>query len=218
MVTLDLIVIATLLLAGLIGLLVGSIRIALWFGAWMGAGLVTVYGFPHARPLARKWIDSGFLADLAAVGMTFLVTLVILMVVSQLISNAVRGGAIGMADRSVGLILGLALGLAAASGALLAAGGLLNIPDDRSRQPDWIRKSRTAPILAWFGGYLVATVPDDWHRAAAQTPITPPSPAELGEAAKRLMTPIPDAVKPKEKSGYNDAERREMNRIFNSQR
>ena len=50
---LDLAVIAALVIAGLLGLWLGVVRVLLGIGSWIGAALLTVYGLPLLRPTAR---------------------------------------------------------------------------------------------------------------------------------------------------------------------
>ena len=213
---LDLAVIAALVIAGLLGLWLGVVRVLLGIGSWIGAALLTVYGLPLLRPTARGWIESPFLADLAAGAVVFLVGLVILTILTHLIAERVRGSALGAVDRSVGLVVGLALGIVIASGGFLVVERLLVDPDRSSERPDWIRGSRTAPLLGWSGRFMISLLPPEWRRASGTDDIAPGPPPDTGAEAERLMTPVPENPKPKEKSGYNRDERREMDRLFNS--
>ena len=213
---LDLAVLAALVIAGLLGLWLGVVRVLLGIGSWIGAALLTVYGLPLLRPTAREWIESPFLADLAAGAAVFLVGLVILTVLTHLIAERVRGSALGAVDRSVGLVVGLALGIVIASGGFLVVERLLVEPGQSSERPDWIQDSRTAPPLRWTGDFMISLLPLEWRRAAGMGDIVPLPPPDTGAEAERLMTPVPENPNPKEKSGYDRGERREMDRLFNS--
>ena len=213
---LDLAVIAAVLIAGLVGLWLGVVRVLLGIGSWIGAALATVYGLPLLRPTAREWIESPFLADLAAGGAVFLVALAILTVLTHLVAERVRGSALGAVDRSVGLVVGLALGILVASGGFVVVERLLVDPDGKGGTPDWIRTSRTAPVLGFAAGFAVSLLPQEWRQASGAADIAPAPPADAGDEARRLMTPVPENPGPKEKPGYNRDERREMDRLFNS--
>ena len=213
---LDLAVIAAIAVAGVLGLWLGVVRVLLGIGSWIGAAILTVYGMPLLRPTARGWIESPFLADLAAGGSIFLVGLVLFTILTHMIAERVRGTALGAIDRSLGLVAGLALGIVITSGSYLVAERLLDIPARESERPEWLRGSRTAPLLGWTARSLLALLPEEWRRASGAEDIAPVVPTDAGEEAKRLMTPVPEDPERKDKSGYSKDERREMDRLFNS--
>ncbi len=215
---LDLAVIAIVVLAALLGLWLGMVRVLLGIGSWIGAAILTVYGLPLLRPTARGWIESPLLADLAAGGSIFLVGLVVFTVLTHMIAERVRGTALGAVDRSLGLVAGLALGIVITSGTYLVAERLLDIPARESERPEWLRGSRTAPLLGWTARSLISLLPEEWRRASGAEDMAPAIPTDAGEDAKRLMTPVPEKPEPREKSGYSKDERREMDRLFNSNR
>lgn len=212
----DLAVIAAIVLAGLLGLWLGVVRVLLGIGSWIGAALATVYGLPLLRPVARGWIESPFLADLAAGAAVFVAALIALTVLTHLIAERVRGSALGAVDRSVGLLVGLALGILISSGGFVVVERLLVDPAQKGAPPDWIRTSRTAPLLGFTAGFVVSLLPQEWRQATGAAAVAPAAPPDAGEEARRLMTPVPENPEPEKKSGYNRDERREMDRLFNS--
>ena len=212
----DLAVIAAIAVAGILGLWLGVVRVLLGIGSWIGAAVLTVYGLPLLRPTARDWIESPFLAELAAGGSIFLVGLVLFTILTHTIAERVRGTALGAVDRSVGLVAGLALGIVITSGGFMVAERLLDIPARDSERPEWLRGSRTAPLLGWTAHSLLALLPEEWRRASGTEDLAPAVPTDAGEDAKRLMTPVPEKPERQDKPGYNKDERREMDRLFNS--
>ena len=61
--------VAALLVVGLsvlVAYLRGAIRELLTIATWLGAGVVAFYGFPYARELARRTMETEWLADAAA--------------------------------------------------------------------------------------------------------------------------------------------------------
>ncbi len=208
----DLIVIAAIALAALIGLWVGLVRMLLSVGGWIGAAAVTVYGFPYARPLAREMIEGALLSDIAAAGVLFVLSLVLFTTLSHLIAERVRGSVFGALDRSVGLVFGLSLGVVVTSTGFLVTQGLF----DGETPPEWMRSAKTVPVLAWSARKMLSAVPTDWRTTAGAAEAGPPSAAETGQAAKKLMTPAPQTTPPKDKIGYGRSERREMDRLFNA--
>ena len=208
----DLIVIAAVAFAALIGLWLGVVRMLLSIGGWVGAAAVTIYGFPYVRPLARDLIEGAFLSDLAAGGAIFIVTLVLLTMLSHAIAERVRGSVFGAVDRSVGLVFGLSLGVLVTSAGFLFIEGMLN----EERPPAWVQSSKTAPVLGWSARRILSVVPREWREAAGAAEPRRPTPAETGKAAEKLMTPAPQTGAPKTKLGYGKSERREMDRLFNA--
>ena len=86
----------------LISLMRGAARETLTLASWLGAGAVAWYGFGYARELARQTIETGWLADAAAFGASFVLPLVAFKVVAALLSDRVPGGGIGVIDRICG--------------------------------------------------------------------------------------------------------------------
>ena len=213
---LDLAVIGAIAVAALLGLWLGVVRVLLGIGSWVGAAILTVYGMPMLRPTARGWIESPFLADLAAGGAVFIVGLVLFTILTHLVAERVRGSALGAVDRSLGLVAGLALGIVITSGSYLVAERLLEIPARESERPEWLRGSRTAPLLGLTARSLLSLLPEEWRRASGADELAPAIPTDAGEDAKRLMTPVPEKPEQREKSGYSKDERREMDRLFNA--
>lgn len=213
---LDLIVIAAIVFASLIGLWLGVVRVLLGIGGWIGAAVITVYGFPFIRPLARSYIEGAFLSDLAAAGSIFIVSLVLLTILSHMIAERVRGSAFGAVDKSVGLIVGLALGILITSSGFLVMERVLNLPENESKRPKWVQNSKTAPVLGWSARAILSIVPKEWRRASGTDGAAVMSAEEIGKAAEKLMTPMPrlDAKNPK--AGYSSSERREMDRLINA--
>ncbi len=211
---LDLAVIAAVAVAGLLGLWLGVVRVLLGIGSWIGATLLTVYGMPLLRPTARGWIESPFLADLAAGAAVFAAGLVILTVLTHLVAERVRGSALGAVDRSLGLVIGLALGIVVASGSYLVVERLLVAPHRGSEQPEWLRTSRTVPLLAFSARFMISLLPPEWRPAIVADAAAPPP--DAGAEAERLMTPVPQDPGTKDNSGYSKDERREMDRLFNA--
>ncbi len=212
---LDLAVIAAVVVAGLLGLWLGVVRVLLGIGSWIGATLLTVYGMPLLRPTARGWIESPFLADLAAGAVVFAAGLVILTVLTHLVAERIRGSALGAVDRSLGLVVGLALGIVVASGSYLVVERLLVAPHRGSEQPEWLRASRTVPLLAFSARFMISLLPPEWRPAGVADAAAAPPP-DAGAEAERLMTPVPQNPGTKDRSGYSKDERREMDRLFNA--
>ncbi len=213
---LDIAVIGAVVVAGLLGLWLGVARILLGIGSWAGAAVLTVYGMPLLRPVARGWIESPLLADLAAAAAVFLTGLVFFTVLTHMIAERVRSGALGAVDRSVGLVAGLVLGISVASVGYLVFERMTAAPGPEGGPPAWVLESKTAPVLGWTGRFLFSLLPEEWRRAAGGDSAAPAPPLDADGAAKKLMIPVPENPEPKERPGYSQDERREMDRLFNA--
>ena len=88
---LDIIVIAVIALSALFAFARGFVKEALSIAAWVGAGLITLYGLPALRPVAQKYITTPLLAD-AVAGVTLFVVSLGLGLAAGLL--AVAGGSI----------------------------------------------------------------------------------------------------------------------------
>ena len=56
---------------------------------WVGAALVTIYGFSSIQPIAQQWISSKLLADAATGATLFLISLIVLTFFSHAITARV---------------------------------------------------------------------------------------------------------------------------------
>jgi membrane protein required for colicin V production len=108
--TIDIVVIAVVALSALIAFLRGFVREVLTIGSWLGASLVTLYGFPLAEGKFEQWISSKMAADIVCGVSLFLVSLIVFSIVSHIIAGFVRGSALTAVDRSLGLLFGLVRG------------------------------------------------------------------------------------------------------------
>ena len=87
---LDIIVLAVIALSALFAFARGFVKEALSIGAWIGAGLIALYGLPHARPFAKQFIANPTLAEIAAGAALFIVSLIVLSLVTSVIARRSR--------------------------------------------------------------------------------------------------------------------------------
>lgn len=205
----DMVVVGVVLLSGLIGFSLGLVRMVLSLLGWVGAALATLYGFRYVRPIAREWISVGFLADVAAGVGLFLAVLIILTMISHAIGQRVRGSALSALDRSLGLVFGLGLGAV-----MVSLGYLGLVWTDR---PDWVREARTRPLLEWGAAAVRTLAPPEWGGARKGSGRTTTGAEEAERALRRLMEPETKSPANRERQGYTDRERREMDRLIRGQ-
>jgi membrane protein required for colicin V production len=238
----DLIIIAILALSALLAFMRGFVREVLSIGAWVGAALATIYGFPILQPYARKYIEVALFADIAAGVAIFVLALILLTVLSHALSRNVRSSALGAVDRSLGLLFGLVRGAVLVCLAYLVMAWAIPQED----RPTWVAEARTLPLVQQGASLLLKILPEsalkqgeDAVGAAADgigqaidtgkavqtlTPSTPTAPATppatnggsggSGSGTGNGGSAAPDSGGASGTSGYNDAERKDLNRLL----
>jgi membrane protein required for colicin V production len=137
--TVDIVVIAVVAISALIAFLRGFVREVLTIGSWLGASLVTLYGFPLLQPKFEQWISSKLAADIVCGISLFLGSLIIFSILSHMVARFVRGSALTAVDRSLGLLFGLVRGAILVSLAYMLIFAL---------DPNILRGARTTPMMA----------------------------------------------------------------------
>jgi membrane protein required for colicin V production len=210
----DIGVACTLFLGALIGLAVGFVRGGLFVISWIGAGIVTLAGFSTVRPYARAHIDNPYLADFAGGAILFILTLIVFFLVSSVIGSWVRNSRLNALDRSLGMVAGL---LTAALALAAAYMGMEQIwkPED---QPKWIKEARSAPLVRTSAYMLNDALPADFKVLSRQASerVTQESRDLLDrkKAFDKLMQPIAKAPAGSDRDGYDDKERRSLERLI----
>jgi membrane protein required for colicin V production len=165
-----------------------------------------VFGYPHLAPSLEGLfgvIEPGPIANIAAGGAIFLVSLILFALIAGAISDRVQDSALGAIDRTLGLVFGLARGAALVCIAYIAA-AWLQPPD---RWPSWASEARTRPALEAGGTWIVRQLPPGLLPAPPRT--TPAAPS-----ATELMRP-PPAAAVERPDGYRPEERRDLDRLMN---
>lgn len=229
----DLVVLLVLGLSALLAFSRGLVREVLSIGAWVGAALATVYGFPHAQPIARAQIEIALLADIVAGVAIFVVALILLTLLSHALSRNVRDSALGALDRSLGLIFGLLRGAVLVVLAYLLMAWAVPLED----RPSWIQEARTLPLIERGADMLLALLPEsalsETRAAVEGAKATVDGAVEAGQALETLQNatdpaapegsgsaPAPagseaqDSAGGDDQSGYNDAERGDLERLL----
>jgi membrane protein required for colicin V production len=178
--------IAVLLVIGvsvLISLARGATREALAIVCWIGAGLVAWYAFADVRELARKTIETAWLADIAAFCVVFIVPLIGFKLVAAALADRLPGGPVAVVDRLAGAAFG------AARGALIVCGVYLGLslvltPD---QQPSWLSHALVLPYVKQGAGLLERFVPESVARnGKAAAELARRRTEQLGRTAREL--------------------------------
>lgn len=154
---LDIGLIVVVLLSALLSMLRGFTREVLAIASWAAAAAAAYYFHPLLLPTMKEYIPKDQLALAAAAGAIFFITLILVSIVTVRLSDVILDSKIGALDRSLGFVFGAGRGLLLCVVAYVFYGWL--VPP--KSQPEWVRASRTAPILQATGDQLIAMLPDD---------------------------------------------------------
>jgi len=180
--TVDIIVIAVVVLSALIAFLRGFVREVLTIGSWLGASLVTLYGFPLLQPKFEQWISSKLAADIACGISLFVATLIVFSIVSHMLARLVQGSALTAVDRSLGLLFGLVRGAILVSLAYMLIFAL---------DPNMLRGARTAPMMARGAEMLRDMAPKELaNDLPADLKLPPPPPPDSDPKHDTAAKPI----------------------------
>jgi membrane protein required for colicin V production len=212
----DLVVVGVVLISGLIALARGFVREVLSLVGWVGATLVTLWGFRYARPYAPDWVVRLQIADIATGVTLFLVSLIVFSLVSYGLSSLVRNSVLSALDRTLGFIFGLARGVALVALAYLALAWFFPTEEDRA----WMQQARTLPLIEKTADYLRRLAPPEFRsqtRAAGES--VGRGVKQMQEADKALRALGAGPSKPPAsvpESGYKADERRQVERLLQS--
>lgn len=195
--TVDIIVIAVVALSALIAFLRGFVREVLTIGSWLGASLVTLYGFPLLQPKFEQWISSKLAADIVCGISLFLGSLIVFSIISHMIARFVRGSALTAVDRSLGLLFGLVRGAILVSLAYMLIFAL---------DPNILRGARTTPMMARGAEILRDLAPKELaNDLPADLHLPPPPPPDGDPKHDTAAKPI-----------YNRKQNDDMQRLIDA--
>lgn len=176
----DLIAVAVLFASGVMALGRGFVREALTVTAFVAAALAALWTRPVIAGLLSGPIPSDLFANLAALGLVFLlVYLAVSFITSSLQKNVKSGEDVTTVDRMLGFAFGLIRGLV-----LLGLLALVFNNTLASGPPSWLTQARVYPLVDTTARLLQSLAPEgSW---ASQT--APDSEEELDrEALDRLI-------------------------------
>ena len=216
----DLVIVGVLLVSAVLAFARGFVHEVLSMAAWLGAAIAVVFGLPYARPIAGRFISLPLLADVAAGGVIFIVALLALSLLTRAISRRVQGSALNAVDRSLGFLFGLLRGAALVCLAYIPVAWLLA----PSEQPAWIRDARARPLIEQGAGVIQSLF--DAERGSLPQALDPSrerarKALETERMVRDIMSPDPKSPQPvgkPEPKGYSQGERRDLERLIDSDR
>jgi len=123
--------------------------------AWAAAAFATLYFAPSAVPLLAGAMSPVF-AQLAAYVGVFLLVLIPLSFISARFAEGVQNSPVGALDQALGGVFGVLRGLIVIAMAYL----LFTLVIPIKKQPDWIAKAWTLPVVQDTGYVLLSLVPE----------------------------------------------------------
>jgi membrane protein required for colicin V production len=139
----DIAMIALIGFSGLFAFVRGFVRELFGVGSWIGAAVITFFGYPFSTQLGRELIENRLFAEVAGIAGLFVVSLVTFSLIAHVVSDQVRDSIFSGVDRALGLAFGLIRGLFVVAVVLL---GIHNFVAEE-KLPDWYKESSLAPII-----------------------------------------------------------------------
>jgi membrane protein required for colicin V production len=148
----DIVVLVVVGLSALFALSRGFVTELLSLLGWVGAFIGLRLFFAPVSLWMRGFIESKPMADIATLLLLFFGLLLFFRFVAGFLGDKVKQTSIGIVDRVLGAAFGALRGLLIVSLAYAALMLLL----DREQMPDWVRGSKTEPLIA-FGADTVTS-------------------------------------------------------------
>lgn len=216
----DLAVLAVIALSAIFAFARGFVREALSIVAWLGAALITIYGFAYADRVIAHFVTTPLLAELIAGAGLFLIALIGLTILTGYIARFAHASALSPIDRTLGLIFGVARGLVLVSLAYLVIDISLPQPD----RPGWLQDARSEPFLVQGADMLRGMLPqslqvktasaiDDGQQALGQARAAR---AAMGALASPAAAPLPPGPAQATPPAYKPAEQRDLDRLIDN--
>ena len=163
------------------------------------------------------FVNNVLLAQLIAGFGLFVVSLIVLTIATGYLARLVRASALSPIDRTLGFIFGLARGVLIVCLAYL----LLDFVQP-SERPAWIRDAKSAPYLHQGADLLRQFLPEQLKikNAAIDDAVRALSVADQArEAMGALKVPgVPTVIKPDRGPSYGKGEKRDLDRLIDTQR
>jgi membrane protein required for colicin V production len=193
----------------------GFVREALSIVAWVGAALITLYGFNHTYGIVVRFVTTPLLADLIAGAGLFVVSLIVLTILTAYVARFVHSSALSPIDRTLGLIFGLARGVILVSLAYL----VVDVSLPQNDRPPWINEAKSEPFLAKGADMLRSALPESLQVKSAAAADDAHRALERAQDAQRAMRLVPAPAKGGQPAtGYKSDERRDMDRLIENAR
>ena len=153
---LDGILLGITLVSAVLAMIRGFSREVLSVASWAAAGIAAFLFYKQVTPMVKPYVDSDLVAQAAAAGAIFLVTLIIVTFITMKIADFIIDSRVGALDRTLGFVFGAARGVLLVVVALSFFNWLA-----ATNQPSWISEAKSKPLLDSLSGKLIAMLPED---------------------------------------------------------
>jgi len=216
----DLAVFAVLLISALFATVRGFTHEILSVSSWIVAVLAVIFGLPIARPYARMYIQTDWIADAITAALIFFVMLVIAAILTRNISKSVQSSALSPIDRALGFIYGAVRGALLIVFAYMGMTWILDI----SHPPHWMQDAKTTPFIVAGAQKIKDLTPDDLFetdltKSAEQSKRAAKDAIAVERTLRAWGAPPPKQPDPNTSTkGYAEDQRRDMNRLIDANR
>jgi membrane protein required for colicin V production len=161
-------IIAGLLLAlsAIVGLRRGATHEVTTVLAFVAAAVIAVFGLRFTGAVARQMVATPWMANVAALLVSFVAVYVILRLVAGMLTRGVQATVLSGPDRVLGGGIGVARGLIAVGACLL----LIDAAMPPQRVPAWITGARLYPVANASANLLRVFAPQGWKLAGDAAP------------------------------------------------
>jgi membrane protein required for colicin V production len=213
---LDIAIFAIIVLSAVFAFARGFVRETLSIIAWVGAAVITLYGFNKVYAIITKFVTTPLLADLMAGAGLFVVSLIILTIATGYVARFVDGSALSPIDRTLGLIFGLVRGVVLVSLAYL----VVDISLPQNERPTWIKEAKSERFLAQGADVLRNALPESLRIKGAGLASDAQRTFDHAQDVQRALRPepIPAQRAAGQAPSYKPAEQREMDRLIQNTR
>lgn len=153
---LDGILLGITLVSAILAMVRGFSREILSVASWAAAAASAYFFYKLVVPFVSPYISNETIAQIAAAGIVFIVTLIIVSLITMKIADFIIDSRIGALDRTMGFIFGAARGVLLVVVAMLFFNWLV-----ADNQPAWIAEAKSKPLIDSLGQKLVALLPED---------------------------------------------------------
>jgi membrane protein required for colicin V production len=192
---LDGILLGITLVSAVLAMVRGFSREVLSVASWAAAAVAAFLFYKRVTPLVQPYVESEVIAQIAAAGAIFIVTLIIVTLITMKIADFIIDSRVGALDRTLGFVFGAARGVLLVVVAMSFFNWLVPAP-----QPGWISEAKSKPLLDSLSDKLKAVLPEDPEGTILNrlkpSAGTPAEPAAEGETPAEGEPPAEGAEKP----------------------
>ena len=153
---LDGILLGITLVSAVLAMVRGFSREVLSVVSWAAAAAAAYLFYKPVVPFLTPYISNDTIAQIAAAGLVFVVTLIVVSIITMKIADFIIDSRIGALDRTLGFLFGAARGVLLVVVAMLFFNWLVT-----ENQPAWVAQAKSKPMIDSLGAKLIGLLPED---------------------------------------------------------